>query len=233
MLHKADSRGKAEHGWLSSRHTFSFADYHNPDRMNFGLLRVLNDDVIQGETGFSTHRHDNMEIISIPISGSLEHKDSMGNIAIIHAGEVQVMSAGSGVSHSEYNQSKTNPANFLQIWIYPKEKNISPRYGQKKYILTPNNFELIVSPDQDSDRTIWINQDAYLSLLELEFEHIATYKLYNEHHGVYFFVIDGEVEVQGEELLMSRDAIGITQLSEVALKANVNSKVLAIEVPLN
>ena len=159
IYHKADSRGHADHGWLLSRHTFSFADYYNPERINFGLLRVLNDDIVKPSMGFGTHPHDNMEIISIPLNGSLRHQDSMGNRHVITAGEVQVMSAGTGVTHSEYNNSDTEEVNFLQIWVFPRKRNLTPRYGQKRFKKQDrrNDFQLIVSPEQDSE-AILINQ---------------------------------------------------------------------------
>lgn len=167
IVHKAGSRGFADHGWLKSNHTFSFANYYNPERIRFGTLRVLNDDIIEGGSGFGEHPHDNMEIISIPVYGALEHKDSMGNKKVIHDNEVQVMSAGRGVYHSEYNHSKSDDANFLQVWIFPKEKDIDPGYAQREFNENDlkNNLRLLVSPDKNTD-TLWINQDAYISMGE-------------------------------------------------------------------
>ena len=166
--HKNESRGLADHDWLISRHTFSFAGYYNPERMNFGLLRVLNDDIVKPSMGFGTHPHENMEIISIPLSGALRHQDSMGNKHIISTGEVQIMSAGSGLTHSEYNNSSSDDVNFLQIWVLPKEKDITPRYGQKLFDVSgrQNRFQRVVTP-QASEETIWINQDAWFSLADI------------------------------------------------------------------
>jgi len=187
MYHDNQSRGLADHGWLKSRHTFSFADYYNPERMNFGILRVLNDDIVTPSMGFGTHPHENMEIISIPLSGSLRHQDSMGNKHIISTGEVQIMSAGSGITHSEYNNSPSGDVNFLQIWVLPKERDITPRYDQKVFDEgnRKNRFQLLVSPE-NSDKTVLINQDAWFSLADIEAEKQVTYEKNNKKNGVYF-----------------------------------------------
>ena len=201
ILHKAHSRGLADHGWLLSRHTFSFANYYNPERMNFGLLRVINDDIVKPEMGFGTHPHENMEIVSIPLAGSLRHQDSMGNKHIITAGEVQIMSAGSGLTHSEYNNSEQDDVNFLQIWVFPKEKDISPRYGQQLFAKNDrqNHFQTLVSPDKDSG-AVWINQDAWLSMADFDAGLSSRYQKYRKETGLYFFVISGQVEVDGQVL---------------------------------
>lgn len=233
VIHRAETRGHANHGWLDSHHTFSFAGYHNPERMHFGMLRVLNDDVVAGGKGFGSHPHDNMEIVSIPLSGSLEHKDSMGNTSVIKTNDVQIMSAGSGIIHSEYNHSSETEVNFLQIWVYPKERNIEPRYGQKSYDPSEriNEIKTVVSPD-GSNGALWINQDAYFSLASLKKGFDATYMLHSERHGVYIFVLGGEVEVAGESLFR-RDGMGISEEKEVSVKASVDSELLFIEVPLS
>lgn len=201
ILHKADSRGLADHGWLVSRHTFSFADYHNPQRMNFGLLRVLNDDIVKPAMGFGTHPHENMEIVSIPLSGSLRHQDSLGNRHQITVGEVQIMSAGSGLTHSEYNNSDQQEVNFLQIWIYPEKEDIPPRYGQKRFEKADrhNRFQTLVSPEQNS-AAIWINQKAWFSMADLVPGTSIHYARKRQENGLYFFVIDGSVEIEAQRL---------------------------------
>jgi quercetin 2,3-dioxygenase len=235
VLHKADTRGQAEHGWLHSFHTFSFAGYHNPKRNGFGKLRVLNDDVVQPGQGFATHPHANMEIISIPLSGCLRHKDSMGNTQIIPAGEVQVMSAGTGITHSEYNHSDINIVNFLQIWILPKNKNIKPGYDQS--IFPPedrkNRFQSIVVPDsvKDAEGALSINQDAWLSLADIEKGKRLTYSLHSPGNGVYVFILDGLIEA-ADEALEPRDALGVSGVESLPLHALENAQVLCIEVPM-
>lgn len=232
-LHKADSRGKADHGWLNSHHTFSFASYHNPSRVRFGLLRVLNDDIVQPGEGFGTHPHDNMEIISIPLKGALAHKDSTGNEHVIHTGDVQIMSAGSGLYHSEYNASQTDEVNFLQIWIFPKERDIEPRYDQKTYNADDrkNKFQLVVSPDKNNG-SLWINQDAYFSLVNLEKGKDVTYNINKKGNIVYLFLISGSIDAAGEKL-DERDGLGIEGIDEVSITAGKDTELLAIEVPMN
>jgi len=232
IVHKADTRGVAEHGWLRSRHTFSFAEYRDPERMGFGLLRVINDDVVQPEMGFGTHPHENMEIISIPLAGELRHQDSMGNTQRIKAGEVQLMSAGSGLTHSEYNGSASEPVNFLQIWVFPKERNIEPRYGQKLFAAADrsNHFQVVVSPDAEGN-SIWINQDAWFSLANFSAGHTGSYSRWRPGNGIYFFVIEGAVTVAGEGLA-KRDGLGIEDASEVEVSATTDCQLLAIEVPM-
>jgi hypothetical protein len=231
-IHRAQSRGVAKHGWLHSYHTFSFAQYYNPERMGFGKLRVLNDDVIEAAAGFDTHSHSNMEIISVPVSGELRHEDSMGNSYVIRENEVQVMSAGTGISHSEYNNSSSAPANFLQLWILPKQMNITPRYEQKRFgpELKRNQFLTVVAPDRDSE-SLWINQDAWLALADLESGYNSEYRLHNNKNGLYVFVIAGRIKIDNETL-EKRDAIGITESGTIAIQALQPSQLLAIEVPV-
>ena len=231
-IHKANSRGAANHGWLDAKHTYSFADYHDPERMGFGKLRVLNDDVISPSMGFDTHPHKNMEIVSVPISGALRHKDSMDNTSVITAGEVQIMSAGTGVLHSEYNDSNSEPVNLLQIWVYPKEMNIEPRYEQKEFLKTgrDNQFQIVVSPDREAG-SVYINQDAYFSLAEIEKDKTVDYMVRKQGHGVYAFVINGSVSLNDIEL-ESRDGAEISNTNVVQFVANENAQVLCIEIPL-
>ncbi len=231
-LHKANSRGNADHGWLNSHHTFSFASYHDPERVRFGLLRVLNDDIVQPGEGFGTHPHDNMEIISIPLKGALAHKDSTGNEHVINTGDVQIMSAGSGLYHSEYNASKKDEVNFLQIWVFPKERDIEPRYDQKSYNAEKrkNKFQLVVSPEKDNG-SLWINQDAYFSLVNLEKGKDISYNINKKGNSVYLFLLEGSITSAGEKL-DKRDGLGIEDIDEVTITANENSELLVIEVPM-
>lgn len=233
VLHKADTRGHANHGWLDSYHSFSFANYYNPERIHFGMLRVLNDDTVAPGRGFGTHPHDNMEIISIPLSGDLEHRDSMGTTAVIKEGEIQVMSAGTGISHSEYNANKDQDVKFLQIWIFPREKNVSPRYDQIQIadIMTPNEFSQILSPTE-VDEGVWIHQDAWFHLGEFDAETEVSYDLKKNGNGVYAFVLEGEVKI-GDQKLAKRDGFGIWDTDRVAIKAQSGTKVLLMEVPMN
>ena len=233
VIHKADTRGTADHGWLKANHSFSFAGYHNPERTRFGVLRVLNDDRIQRGGGFGRHPHDNMEIITVMLEGSLEHKDSMGNVGVIGENEIQVMSAGKGVEHSEYNHSDTDEANLLQIWIFPKERDIEPRYDQKKFDpeLRENKIHTIVTPDGKDD-SIWINQNGFISLLDLSEGNSVDYKMNLEKNGVYIFVINGTLTIADEELKV-RDAIGISESESFKIKATSDAKMIFIEVPMN
>jgi len=233
ILHKNVSRGLADHGWLISRHTFSFADYYNPERMNFGLLRVINDDIVKPSMGFGTHPHKNMEIISIPLTGSLRHQDSMGNTDVILAGEVQVMSAGSGLTHSEFNNSTDEDLNFLQIWIYPEAKDIQPRYEQRLFLrdTSHNRFQTLLSPDH-SKETLWINQQAWLSMADIDAEKQITYAKHRESNGVYFFVIDGNISIEGCSLAR-RDGLGLVSGASYNIGASSDAKVVAIEVPMS
>lgn len=233
VVHRADSRGFANHGWLKSHHTFSFAGYFNPERNRFGLLRVLNDDVVKGGGGFGEHPHDNMEIVSIPLEGALQHRDSTGRSEVIRPGEVQIMSAGSGLRHSEFNASQTEPVNFLQIWVFPKERNIKPRYDQKIFRSEDRKtrFQPVVSPEKE-EGALWINQQAAFHLADPDADTTLRYAVRWEANGIYLFVIDGQVEVGGEKL-GKRDAIGIWDTDQVEVKANTDAKLLLIEVPMN
>ena len=232
VVHRANTRGHADHGWLKSFHTFSFAGYYDPERTNFGLLRVLNDDVIEGGKGFGKHPHDNMEIISIPIFGAIAHKDSTGRDKVINTNDVQIMSAGRGIAHSEFNASETASANFLQIWVFPKEVDIEPRYEQK--IFDPfgrkNKFQTVVSPG-DTD-AVWINQDAYFSLGNLDKGIALDYEVRKTGNGVYAFVINGEVKIN-DEVLQRRDAIGLSEVERIHIEATADAEVLLMEVPMN
>ncbi|QHI38847.1 Quercetin 2,3-dioxygenase [Kordia antarctica] len=233
--HKANTRGKADHGWLKSQHSFSFANYHNPERMGFGKLRVLNDDIVQPNMGFGKHPHQNMEIISIPLSGALSHKDTMDNKREITVGEVQVMSAGTGLQHSEFNDSKTDEVSFLQLWIQPETKNVTPRYEQKKFDQTKqkNNFQTLVSPQNNIIvDSLWIHQQAYISLGNFDEGKTINFKLQDASNGIYIFLLEGEISV-ANETLETRDAIGISDATTVEIQTNKKSKILVIEVPMN
>ncbi|MEQ9591968.1 MAG: pirin family protein [Cyclobacteriaceae bacterium] len=233
VLHRADTRGHANHGWLDTNHTFSFASYYNPERMHFGALRVLNDDFVSGGMGFGKHPHDNMEIISIPLQGDLEHKDSMGNTTTIRQNDVQIMSAGTGVQHSEYNKNKDQKVNFLQLWIFPKVKDISPRYDQKTFLPEGrvNSLQQIVSPDKDG-AGVMINQDAWLHLGKFTSGHKSEYGINQKGNGVYVFVIDGKIKVEDQEL-SRRDGLGISDTPKISIEAISDAEVLLIEVPMN
>lgn len=231
-FYPAAQRGHANFGWLDSHHSFSFGQWHDPAKIHFGALRVLNDDVVQGNGGFGTHPHDNMEIISIPLSGALKHKDSTGTDGIIQTGDVQIMSAGSGIRHSEYNDSKTDPVNFLQLWIVPKKQNIKPRYDQKNFSEANriNSWQIVVSP-REEDGGVWINQDARIALTKLEAGKEISVEPVFKQNGVYIFLLDGEINV-GDSTLQKRDAIGISETDKIHITANQISQILAIEVPM-
>ncbi|MFN0032251.1 MAG: pirin family protein [Flavobacteriales bacterium] len=232
IIHKADSRGKADYGWLKTNYSFSFSNYYNPERMNFGVLRVLNDDVIAGGMGFGTHPHDNMEIITIPLEGAVEHKDSMGNSGTIPAGEVQVMSAGTGIYHSEFNHIKDSDLKLLQLWVFPNKANVTPRYDQIK--LKPeekNILNQILSPSADDDG-VWIHQNAWFHIGTLEKDVSTTYTLKDGvNNGVYVFIIDGEACI-GDVELGKRDALGIWSVNELSITPMSEARVLLIEVPM-
>ena len=233
IYHSAETRGNANHGWLKANHSFSFAQYYDPERMNFGALRVLNDDTIAPGKGFGTHPHDNMEIITIPLKGDLEHKDSMGNVGAINEGEIQVMSAGTGVYHSEYNKNKDKPINLLQLWVIPKTRNIKPRYDQKslrEYKKT-NAFYQILSPNQD-DGGMWIHQDAWFHMGEFNQSTETEYITKKQGNGIYIFVIEGAFKV-GDQQLNQRDALGVWEVKKISFVADPNSKVLLVEVPMS
>ncbi len=233
IFHKASERGHANHGWLNAKHSFSFASYHDPSKVHFGLLRVLNDDIVAPGMGFGMHPHDNMEIITIPLSGTLEHKDSMGNIGVIRPNEIQAMSAGSGLMHSEYNHSKTEEINLLQIWVFPKERNISPRYDQRIFSENDKNgkFKTIVSPVK-ADDVMWINQDAFFSLGKFKLGSKVEYNIKHKGNGAYIFIIEGETSIEGNKT-EKRDAIGIWETDEILIEVNADSEILVIEVPMN
>ena len=232
ILHKANTRGHANHGWLDSHHSFSFASYYNPDRMNFGVLRVLNDDRVAAGKGFGRHPHDNMEIISIPLEGDLEHKDSMGNTTVIKEGDVQVMSAGTGIYHSEYNKNSDKEVKFLQIWLFPKKRQVKPRYDQIpiKELARKNEFYQVLSPNPD-DQGVWIHQDAWFHLGDFDQGKDAEYCFKTSENGLYVFVIDGEVEVEGQKL-EKRDGFGVWDTDKINLKSLTDSRVLLMEVPM-
>ncbi|MBC7759353.1 MAG: pirin family protein [Phormidesmis sp. FL-bin-119] len=232
IIHKANDRGIQDHGWLKAAHSFSFAQYHDPSKMHFGLLRVLNDDIVAPGMGFGTHGHDNMEIVTIPLKGSLSHKDSLGSIGNISAGEVQMMSAGSGIEHSEFNGSSTEEVNLLQIWVFPKERNIQPRYDQQKYDLKTNNNSFVTLASSDKDPGImWINQDASFNLGTFDKGTTTNYTLKYPGNGAYIFLIDGEIGVVGS-ILDRRDAVGVYDTDRIDISIRENSKILVIEIPM-
>lgn len=230
ILYPENERGYANHGWLKAKHTFSFANWYNPEKMHFGALRVLNDDIVAPKMGFGTHPHDNMEIITIPLKGKLEHKDSMGHTSIISTGEIQVMSAGTGIFHSEFNADKEEEINLFQLWIFPNKQNVKPRYDQLKiqYENAINNWIQLVSPFEQDEGT-WIHQDAWISYIELENE--TRYKIKKKGNGVFIMNIEGTLQIAGQNL-NNRDAIGITEIEEVVILADSKTRLIAIEVPL-
>jgi redox-sensitive bicupin YhaK (pirin superfamily) len=232
IKHTADTRGEANHGWLKSHHSFSFANYFNQDRMNFGMLRVLNDDEVSGGKGFGKHPHKNMEIISIPLSGDLEHQDSMGNTTVIKEGDIQVMSAGTGVTHSEYNKNKDQAVKFLQIWIIPNQENVEPRYDQISTLdlKKENEWYQILSPHKE-DQGVWIYQQAYFSMGDFTQPTSLTYDLKDPKNGVYIFVLEGNLKVETEDLTR-RDALGVWETDSIKVKAEAHTKVLLMEIPM-
>lgn len=233
IIHKAETRGNANFGWLNSYHTFSFGHYFEPSRTHFGVLRVLNDDTVSQGMGFGTHPHDNMEIISIPLEGDLEHQDSMGNKTVIKNGDIQVMSAGTGVSHSEYNKNKDQAVKFLQIWVFPNKRNVTPRYDQITMNVADreNKFQQILSPDPN-DEGVWIHQDAWFHLGKFEAGKSTSYQLKKADNGVYAFLLEGDATINGEKL-NKRDGMGIEGASEINIEANTNAEILLMEVPMN
>ncbi len=233
ILHTSDSRGDANHGWLHSKHSFSFANYYNPEKIHFGVLRVLNDDFVAAGMGFGLHPHDNMEIISIPLEGDLEHQDSMGNNTVIKHGDIQVMSAGTGIKHSEYNKNKDKPVKFLQIWVIPNKKDVTPRYDQ--ITLDPkdriNKLQQVLSPNPE-DAGVWIHQDAWFHIGKFDQDVQATYNIKKVGNGMYAFVLYGAFEIAGQKL-NERDALGITDFDQFELKAlTPNAEVLLMELPM-
>ncbi len=232
IIHKANTRGHADHGWLNAYHSFSFASYHNPERMHFGVLRVLNDDTVAGGMGFGKHPHDNMEIITIVFEGELKHQDSMGNSAVIKAGDIQVMSAGTGIQHSEINNLPDIPVRLLQIWLFPIIKNVTPRYQQISLNKSDrkNNLQQVLSPNEN-DEGVWIHQNAWFYLSELESGKEVTHSLKQKTNGVYIFVLSGNIQVNGE-VLEQRDAIAITDTELITIKAVKNSEFLVMDLPM-
>ena len=233
LLFKASDRGTADYGWLKPNYYFSFAQYHDNAKVHFGLLRVLNDDFIAGGGSFPTHPHDNMEIVTIPFTGALKHKDSTGGEGVIQAGDIQIMSAGTGVQHSEANASATDPVTLFQVWIFPKERNIKPRYDQKTFDVTEraNQWQTVVSPI-DADHALWINQDARFALTNLEAGKELSYSTAFAGNGVFLVVINGSVTVDGQQL-SKRDALGISGTESFTITASENAELLAIEIPMN
>lgn len=232
VLHKADTRGEANHGWLHSKHSFSFANYYNPDRMHFGVLRVLNDDIVAPGMGFGTHPHDNMEIISIPLEGDLEHKDSMGNVTVIKNGDIQVMSAGTGIQHSEYNKNKDQQVKFLQIWVFPNKKNVTPRYDQLtlKAEDRKNKLQQVLSPNSD-DAGVWIHQNAWFHLADFDKGTSTVYEFKSKGNGLYVFNLKGDLTINGQ-LINSRDGLGIWDTESINISAETDAEFLLMEVPM-
>jgi hypothetical protein len=232
VLHKANTRGNANHGWLNAFHSFSFGSWHNPERIQFGTLRVLNDDTIAAGMGFGTHGHENMEIITIPLEGDLAHKDNMGNSATIKTGDIQVMSAGTGIQHSEFNPNADLQTKLFQIWLFPKTKNVEPRYQQitMNKALQKNAFAQILSPNPE-DAGVWIHQDAWFYLSDFDKDFSKKLSLKKEGNGFYIMPIEGEIEVNGQ-ILETRDAIGIWNLETLDFKAKTASTFLVMEIPM-
>lgn len=233
-LFPKDQRGKADFGWLQANFSFSFGNYYNPEMVQFGMLRVLNDDTIAGGMGFGTHPHDNMEIITIPLEGGLTHRDSLGSEATVSFGEVQVMSAGTGVEHSEMNASKSEIAKTLQLWIFPERQNVNPRYDQKKFDLESkrNSLVNIVSPEDKNDgNALWIHQQAFLHLGIFDAEKVFSYEQKIPGNGLYIFLIEGELQINGTTV-NERDAFGVVDFSSAEIEVKKESKILTIEVPM-
>ena len=232
VLHKAETRGHANHGWLNSYHTFSFANYYNPERVHFGALRVLNDDTVAAGMGFGTHPHDNMEIISVPLEGDLEHKDSMGNTTVIRNGDIQVMSAGTGVHHSEYNKNRDHLVKFLQIWVYPNQRNVQPRYDQITLNAADrkNTLQQIISPNAD-DAGVWIHQNAWFHLADFDAGKTGEYQIHKAGNGVYAFVLKGDLIINGQAL-STRDGLGIWDTDTFSIEASSDAEFLLMEVPM-
>ena len=232
VLHPADERGHNDLGWLNTWHSFSFSGFYDPAKIHFGALRVLNDDYVAPSMGFGMHGHDNMEIITIILSGQLEHQDSMGNKGIIKAGEVQVMSAGSGIRHSEYNPSDKETVNLLQVWVFPKENDIEPRYDQKSFndALKHNQLNTLIAPEKTGD-ALWINQDARFTMGQFDAGNQVEYSIKTPGNGAYVFVIDGEVEIEGTQL-NKRDAVGISETATFSVNTKTDAQILIIEIPM-
>jgi redox-sensitive bicupin YhaK (pirin superfamily) len=232
QFYPASQRGHVNFGWLDSHHSFSFGNWHDPEKVHFGALRVLNDDIVKEGRGFDTHPHDNMEIVSIPLKGALAHKDNTGTEGIIYSGDVQIMSAGSGIRHSEYNASHYDPVNFLQVWVFPKQQNIKPRHDQKTFDLAgrEGKWQVVVSPDE-KDGGVWINQDARFAMTKLPAGKEIGFAPAFSGNGVYIFILEGEVTIAGKKL-ERRDGLGISGTDAFTIQAGVDSEILAIEVPM-
>lgn len=232
VIHTADSRGYADHGWLKSYHTFSFASYFNPERVNFGALRVLNDDFVAAGMGFGAHPHENMEIISIPLEGKLAHKDSTGSEGVIQKGEIQFMSAGTGVTHSEMNGSTTEDVKFLQIWVFPNKQNITPRYGQMNYEVAENELKTLIQPETQ-EGTLRLQQNAWFKMAKFNANKTLQLKVEDpKNNGIYIFLLNGSLTVDGKNI-NTRDAIGVWETENIDVKINDDSEFLVIEVPMN
>lgn len=232
IIHKSETRGNVNHGWLNAKHSFSFGQWYNPERVHFGLLRVLNDDIVKAGFGFGKHPHDNMEIITIPLSGALEHKDSTGGHGVIAKNDVQVMSAGSGIEHSEFNHSKTEDVNLFQLWIFTNKENVAPRYDQQTFSASDrqNKFQTVVSPFGNDG--LWIYQDAWISLGNFDAQNSSSYQVKKQGNGIYLLVIEGEIEIDGN-ILSKRDAIGIWDTDAINILSKTNTEILLVEVPMN
>jgi len=234
QVYKSNERGKADFGWLDANFSFSFGNYFNKDKVQFGMLRVLNDDTIAAGMGFGTHPHENMEIITIPLEGGLKHRDSMGNEGIIGFGEVQVMSAGTGILHSEMNASTNERAKTLQLWVFPEKENVAPRYDQKSFDLASkiNTFVNVVSPqDKNDGNALWVHQQTFFNLGIFESGTSVNYKVNIAKNGVYLFLIEGEIEVDNQTLI-ERDAMGITNFEDFDIVVKQQAKILLVEVPM-
>ena len=233
VFHSSDSRGHANHGWLDARHSFSFAGWFNPERIQFGALRVLNDDIIQGGMGFGTHPHDNMEIVTIPLKGDLEHKDSIGNSAVIREGDIQVMSAGTGVYHSEYNKNPDKEINLFQLWIFPNQRDVPPRYDQIpiRTFHQKNAFFQILSPVAE-DQGVWIHQNAWMHMLDADAQTSHTYTIKKSGNGVYVMVIEGQI-AWNDQVLNRRDAMGFWDTNDFEIRVLEDAQVLLVDVPMN
>lgn len=233
IVHRADERGEADMGWLKAKYSFSFSSHHDPERIHFGLLRVLNDDRIAPAMGFGMHPHDNMEIVTIPLKGAVRHRDNMGNEGVVKAGEIQIMSAGKGIVHAEHNASASEELNLFQIWVFPKERNITPHYDQRAFTLQERDgkFQLLVSPDKE-EGTLWINQDAWFSMGHFAHNTATNYNIKRTGNGAYIMVVEGEAEIGGQTL-GKRDAIGIYDTTDITIKANKDTELLVIDVPMD
>ncbi len=233
VFHAAETRGHANHGWLDAHHTFSFAGYNDPSRVHFGAMRVMNDDIVKGGFGFGKHPHDNMEIITVILDGALEHQDNMGHKEAIQNNEVQVMSAGTGIVHSEYNHNKDKDVNLMQLWIFPNKQDVTPRYDQRKFDPQDriNKLQALVSPITNEDEGLKINQEAWIYRTTLEAGKSITHTLHSSNSGLYVFVINGAVQVNGQQL-KKRDGVGISETADVTMSADAESDLLLIEVPM-